>query len=193
MKKESFKNLVNRQIKALANEYLISLRSRHSKSDKLLHTNCMKEYLKSEKITVEEKKLLFLMKTRGVNVKTNFKNNFSNMLCRLCEKQGEDQSEIHLIKCEQIINENNIKDLIQNITYTDIFGKLDKQIAAIKAWKKVFRVWNIKLNISKLSPSGHQVHQPSGQSASCTLNATANQNVDTTSHDDNSNSNVYCI
>ena len=59
MKKESFKNLVNRQIKALANEYLISLRSRHSKSDKLLHTNCMKEYLKSEKITVEEKKRLF--------------------------------------------------------------------------------------------------------------------------------------
>ena len=34
----------------------------------------MKDYLISDKINLEEKKLLFAMKTRAINVKTNFHN-----------------------------------------------------------------------------------------------------------------------
>ena len=72
MKKEKFKSIVKKQVKTLAQEYLLGLRSKHSKSENLLHTNSMKEYLKTDKITVSEKKLLFAMKTRATNVKTNF-------------------------------------------------------------------------------------------------------------------------
>ena len=85
MKKETFKTLVKMHIKNIVKEYLINLRSKHSKSENLLVTDCMKDYLKSDKITIEEKKLLFAMKTRTLNVKTNFRNNFANLLCRLCK------------------------------------------------------------------------------------------------------------
>ena len=190
MKKETFKNIVKNQIKILSMNYLMNLRSKHSKTDNLLLDKGMKPYLKSSKITLDEKKLLFAMKTRSVNVKTNFKNGFSNLLCRLCAKPGEDESELHLMRCEQILSESDIRDQMKNITYKDIYGPLEKQISAIKTWKKVFKVWNIKLDISRLSPSGHQVHQPVGQSASYTLNASAAQTVDLLPPDDSTNT-VY--
>jgi hypothetical protein len=61
MKKEKFKSIVKKQVNTLAQEYLIGLRSKHSISENLLHINSMKEYLKTDKITVSEKKLLFAM------------------------------------------------------------------------------------------------------------------------------------
>jgi hypothetical protein len=190
MKKETFKNIVKSQIKNLSMNYLINLRSKHSKTENLIIEKQMKPYLKSSNITLDEKKLLFAMKTRSVNVKTNFKNGFSNMLCRLCAKPGEDESELHLMHCKEIVSESDIRDQMKNITYKDIFGPLDKQIIAIKTWKKVFKVWNIKLDVFRRSPSGHQVHQPVGQSASYTLNASAAQTVDLLPPDDSANT-VY--
>ena len=71
MKKERFKSLVVSKIKNLSKEYLISLRSRHSKSQKLMHLDTAKKYLLSDEISTDEKKLLFALKTRAVNVKTN--------------------------------------------------------------------------------------------------------------------------
>ena len=192
MKKEKFKSIVKKQVKTLAQKYLIGLRSKHSKSENLMCINSMKDYLKTEKINLSEKKLLFAMKTRAINVKTNFRNNFSNMLCRLCQKPGEHESEIHLMQCEHIVNENNMQNSIQNISYMDIFGTIEKQVAAIKVWKKILKIWEIKLEVSKLSPCGHQVHQPVGQSASYAPASSA-QTVDVVSPspDDSSTSNVY--
>ena len=77
---------------------------------------------------------------------------------------------------------------MENISYMDIHGSIEKQKNAIKTWKKVFKVWTIKLEGSKLSPSGHQVHVSVGHSASYTLNASADQTVDTGSPDDDSGS-----
>ena len=68
------------------------------------------------------------MKTRAINVKTNFRNNYSSMLCRLCQKPGESESEIHLMKCKHILNENNMQNNIVNIAYMDIFGTIEKQV-----------------------------------------------------------------
>ena len=94
MKKDKFKALVKKQIKTVSKEYLINLRSNHSKSENLLVKDFMKDYLKSEKISTDEKKLLFAMQTRTVNVKTNFRNNHADLLCRLCKSPGENESEI---------------------------------------------------------------------------------------------------
>ena len=166
MKKEQFKTFVNKKVKTLARKYLIDLRSEHSKSKNLLHENCMKEYLRSEKITLEEKQLLFSMKTRTVNVKTNFKSKFSNLSCRLCGNPSEEESEIHLLRCEKLIFEQDFKTLLDKIIYTDIFGKIEKQVNAIKIWKKLFKVWNYKIENVQLSSTGHQAHLPQGQSDS---------------------------
>jgi hypothetical protein len=62
MKKEKFKNLVIKKIKSLATEYLVKLRGKHSKSENLMHRDSLKDYLKTENISVSEKKLLFALK-----------------------------------------------------------------------------------------------------------------------------------
>ena len=89
---------------------------------------------------MDEKRLLFSMKTRQVNVKTNYRNGFSNLLCRLCEKPGEVESEIHLMSCEKILMESDIKEKLEKIAFSDIFGPIEKQISAIKVWKKVIKI-----------------------------------------------------
>ena len=124
------------------------------------------------------------MKTRSVDVKTNFKKKFSNtnMFCRLCKTVGEEESEIHLLKCKEIIGDSFLKNQISNISYSDIFGTLEQQIKAVKVWKVIFKVWNLKLESQKLSPSGHQAHLLQGQSAS--YPCTAAQTVDSSSSDD---------
>ena len=107
-----------------------------------------------EIIPKEEKKLLFALKTRGVNVKTNFKNMFSktNMSCRLC-KSNEEESEIHILKCSEIVKDKSLKDEISKISYSDILGTVDEQIKAVKVLgKKVLKVWNLKLEKLKLPP-----------------------------------------
>ena len=83
-------------------------------------------------------------------------------------------------KCVHIVNENNMQNTIQNIAYMDIFGTINKQVAAVKVWKRILKIWEIKLEVSKLSPSGHQVHQPVGQSASY-AHASSAQTVDVVS------------
>ena len=117
MKKEKFKGNVVKQVKNAAKKYLISLRG--SKSCKLMHTSSMKDYLTSKKLTLQQKKLLFALKTRCVDVKTNFKKKFSNsnMFCRLCKDESEEESEMHLLKCTEIIDENCLKNLNTDIAY----------------------------------------------------------------------------
>ena len=193
MKKERFKNLVKQKIRNLSKQYLISLRSKHSKSEKLLHENVIKEYLTCQEISTEEKKLLFALKTKTVNVKTNYSSGYKdNMQCRLCGKPGEDESEIHILTCQHIVNENGLRGQLDNLVYSDIFGSLKKQIEAVKIWKKVLKVWNIKLEALKSSPRGHQVHLPPGLSASYACTST--QTVDPPSfNDSNSLDDSNCI
>ena len=57
MKKDAFKSLVKKQIRTLTMQYLVTLRSKHSKSEHLLIENGLKEYLNNSEITLEEKKL----------------------------------------------------------------------------------------------------------------------------------------
>ena len=74
----------------------------------------------------------------------------------------------------------------------DIFDTIEKQVTAIKVWKKVLKIWEIKLEVSRASSSGHQVHQPVGQSASYAHNASSAQTVDVDSTPpDGRISNVY--
>ena len=182
MKKETFKTLVKQKIKILSKEYLISLRNNHTKSKNLLLENKIKGYLICEQLTTEDKQLLFALKTRAVDVKTNYKSMFSNLQCRLCNSLAEDESEIHVMKCIKIISDESLKKQTETISYSDIFGSMKQQISAVKILKKIFKVWKIKLEAEKLSPSGHQAHLLQGQSAS--YSCTAAQTVDSTSPDD---------
>ena len=108
------------------------------------------DYLKSSKLPTEEKRLLFSMRCRVNQMKTNYKSKYEdNMQCLLCSSNVE-ESEIHLLRCDGIICKKEVKDESQKIEYKDIFADLKKQIFAVKTWRKVEN--------RKLSSNGRQEH-----------------------------------
>ena len=70
MKKITFKKLVTEKIRLLAApaQYLISLKLQHSKSEHLTYSEQMQSYLRNESLKIEEKKLLFKIKTKLIDV-----------------------------------------------------------------------------------------------------------------------------
>ena len=105
------------------------------------------------------------MRCRVNEVKCNYRTKYkNNVTCSLCDSNSE-ESEVHLLQCESIISEPEVKDSIPQIQYSDIFAEVKKQIKAVKTWRKIFRIRNWKMENRKLSSDGHQAHQ---LSASCT-------------------------
>ena len=102
----------------------------------------MQEYLGSSKLSEAEKSILFKIRTRTVNdIKTNFRNKFgSDLTCRLCESDFEEESQSHQLTCQSIIMECQELRSNQTVTYKDFFGNIDAQIAATHLFKKVLDV-----------------------------------------------------
>ena len=85
MKKNTFKNLVRNKIRKLAFESLKILKEGHSKGQEINYKQFeIQRYIKSEQLTAKQKSLLFNLRYRMVpNIKTNFRNMFVDMKCRL--------------------------------------------------------------------------------------------------------------
>ena len=125
----------------------------------------MKHYLRSNKLSTEEKRLLFSMRCRVNETKCNYRSKYeNNMNCSICSSNTE-ESELHLLKCEAIVSEPEVKDQISEITYSDIFSDVERQIKAVKLWTKIFRIRKWKIENRKLSSDGHQVHHLSASYA----------------------------
>ena len=76
MKKDTFKNYVDKKVDAAAFEYLKKLALKDSKSEFTWNQSKheMQKYLCDERLSKQEIQLLFALRTRMVNVKTNFRN-----------------------------------------------------------------------------------------------------------------------
>ena len=78
MKKISFKKIIKEKLKIKASEYLFSYKENENRSKlyklKLKSKFELQKYLKSEKLSTKEKRLLFSLRTRMTNVKTNYRN-----------------------------------------------------------------------------------------------------------------------
>ena len=176
MKKYSFKKLVKRKIREASEKYLISLKK--SKSMNIYPSNDMKFYLKTNLISTEEKQLLYSMRCRMNDLKSNYQNKYkNNQNCSLC-KQNVKESESHLLQCVEILSELDVN--LENMNYSDIYGNLGEQMKAVKIWKKIFKIRTWKIENRKLS-YGHQVHHPSASYPCDTP-----QSVDSPSLDSNS-------
>ena len=141
MKKGKFKTLVKKRIRLKSNEFLLKLQANHTKSINLDILEEPQEYLESEELTTAEKKLLFRLRSRMVDIKSNFKAKFKDdLLCTFCKKKEETQR--HLMECETVQNE---LDLDNSVKADDIFKDIKHQIKAVKVWKKIL---SLKKNIS---------------------------------------------
>ena len=145
MKQDKFRKMVNKSIQQLSEEYLKKQIAKHSKTDKLYPSDKMQNYLINLNMTVEEKKLLFLLRSRMYSVKKNFQNGNSDIQCTLCSKSEEDQQ--HLLVCEEIVKEEELKNVLvkSKISYEDIFGPPNKQTDAVKVWRVIDKIWKRKI------------------------------------------------
>ena len=149
MKKHKFKRLVSAKMKQLSDEYMITLQQSHTKSNRISITENIKQYLISDQLSLEEKRLLFQIRNQTCDLKTNYRQLYSNnMLCRLCAEQEE--SEIHLMMCDEVVDDQ-LKIEIKNIDVSDVWKSFAKQKSAIIILNKLFKIRNLKYEKKKLS------------------------------------------
>ena len=102
------------------------------------------EYLTSPLFTTTEKRLLFRLRSRTLEVKANFPGQNQDRICRTCEKADETQS--HLLQCEAIVAKLGIvqsqeSDLNENF----IFGSTEQQTKIVKMYSDILEAREILL------------------------------------------------
>ena len=114
MSKEAFKELVKQKCSKLAFSNLLKLKSSHSKLKNLSYDNlAMQPYLVDGAFTEEDVRLIFLFRTRMIDVRNNYKNMYTDHRCPLCAIEFDTQE--HLLTCPKL-------PVSGNILYKDIYG-----------------------------------------------------------------------
>ena len=91
----------------------------------------MQPYLRDESLSIESKKLMFRIKNRPIDVKTNLKES-------LCDNPEESQP--HLVVCGVIVSDD------EGFSSNDIFTtNLHVQTHLLNTWKRIMKTRNIKL------------------------------------------------
>ena len=98
----SFKTLVKDAVNVEALKYLNKEKKNHSKVAHIVHKKLeMENYLKPCETSTNEGKFLFILRTRMLELKGNFRNKYSDVICPCC-KLEEDLQE-HLVTCISLI------------------------------------------------------------------------------------------
>ena len=106
LSQDSFRNTVKKAVEKAALAWLLSEKAKKSKLKELQYRKLeCQNYLRSTELETREKKLLFQIRTRMIEVKANFKNHYSDLLCPLGCKNEDDQS--HLLHCQILLQNNN--------------------------------------------------------------------------------------
>ena len=142
MSKNKFKVMIERKVNTFAFKCLKVKASSHSKSQKILAEveNRIivkrKAYLRENILTKNDCQLLFELRSKMLDVKTNFSNMYNNDLtCRTCRKTGSIENEDHILICE--ILKSEIGD--QQVEFDYVFQDLGKQKIAVKAFRSILR------------------------------------------------------
>ena len=117
--------IVKNAHKDKAFEDLIEQQSTYSKGSNLDYGKLMmRGYLKNQNITVSQAKLIFLLRSRMLKVKDNFRGAYiNNMICPCCLKEFDDQ--LHFISCSNLSGTITVED------YNYIFGGNDDKMVNV--------------------------------------------------------------
>ena len=149
MKRTKFKSIVNEGIREAARKYLLESKESHSKSSSISNDLKLQQYLQCKELSLNEKQLLFRLRTYTYECKANFPHQYLNdNTCLLCK--AEDSQE-HLLQC---IAANDIKT--QNLKHSDIFGPLKSQINLVKVMIEIDK--KRKQTVESSSIAGSHAH-----------------------------------
>ena len=104
------------------------------------HSTSMQPYLRNESLKLEEKKLMFRIRNRLIDVKLNFRKKYGDDLkCRLCREPEESQS--HLFSCTEVLNDKHSKNSLEGYTYNDLFStNLDTQAHMLYVFQRILKL-----------------------------------------------------
>ena len=142
----------------------------HTKLDEIRYTKLkLQPYLSSSLIDNNQKKLLYVLRSKCHISKMNFcKLNRHNLKCALGCQQNEDQ--VHIFtQCQPLLNRLNILDAVQ---YNNISGSLPQQKEMINLLQKIDQTRNFIIK-NHLPPGERDCQDP------CTLDIIYNGAADT--------------
>ena len=141
LSKNKFSKIVDKKIKEKAINYLNDLAEPHSKSEYIVSDRLeRKKYFTDRRFSREDVQLLFALRTRMINCKSNFKMQFANNLtCRTSKLDGSVEDEDHILICPELTDGRT------DIQFTDVFGDVNAQYSAVQVFKKVTRKRNLYL------------------------------------------------
>ena len=139
MKKEDLQHVIKPACKRSALEYLNSVKSRHSKVLHIPHISfTMQPYLKPNQLSSIEAKFIFLVRTRMLDVKANFKNKYHDVKCPNC---SEEDTQSHLLFCDKLVGDSSIVKEVPK--YSDIFGNnLEEILKVTRIMSQNFKLRN---------------------------------------------------
>ena len=147
MSKNSFKIQVKEAIHKTAFNWLISKIRRkeilavnsHIKGSEINYSNLkLQDYFIQSNMNTAQCNLLFALRARMTAVKCNFRNNYYDLSCPICMDPNSEDSQLHLMHCNTLMNGENI--LMKNkLSYTDIYSSdVQRQATIVRFFEALF-------------------------------------------------------
>ena len=93
-----FKRLVKTKIKEFTLDFFNDRKFKHTKMDNLVFTELkIQDYLVSEKLSVEQKRIIFLFRTRMADYSENYRGQGPQKPCQICQLHVDSQT--HSVNC----------------------------------------------------------------------------------------------
>ena len=120
----------------------MKLQNKHTKSDNLHLDSKMQKYLRSDELTLRQKKLLFLLRSKMLKIKANFSAfHKNNLTCSLCMDPRSEESEIHLLSCPTLKQDKVLSEEMTQVKYKDVFGETNKQKKVVQVFTKIMAAY----------------------------------------------------
>jgi hypothetical protein len=149
MTNTKFKNIVKEKIQSKVLVYLVTLQNKHTKSEKLHLENKMQPYLRTNELSLREKKFLFILRSKMLKLKANFSSMYgNNLVCSLCTEVGTVESESHLLNCSVLMENTAVAEEMKQVKYEDVFSDTKRQQKVVKVFLKIMNIFE-KLKTQK--------------------------------------------
>ena len=139
-KKEQFREIVKRQVKKRAFQYLLELKNSHSKMKDIEYEDWKQQsYLRSNRVTTSQARNIYKYRVRMSNLKCNRKRSHADLSCDLCNLALDEDR--HLLQCA-VIKEKSVNIRNNRLSkYEDIFGSdVDKMVSTVNLLEEALSI-----------------------------------------------------
>ena len=135
------KNMVKKKVERYALMQLNESKRKHSKSQYLNSSSFeTAQYLVDNRFSKAEAQLLFKLRSKTLNLKMNFPQQFQDNLCKTCKLFPESQN--HLLQCPKIVPRLKLLELQQQGFCDEkfIYSGINNQLKIVKIYIQILEI-----------------------------------------------------